>query len=106
MGESLSAMWAGGGERAEDLAQFRQDRAVALRLGHELPAAQTARDFLVQFHAEDLPLLQDEGASRRRAGATVDTGGEFSGSAVISAAACVRQAESARESGFWRDVSP
>jgi hypothetical protein len=24
-----------------------------------LPAAQTARDFLAQFHAEDLPLLQE-----------------------------------------------
>jgi hypothetical protein len=30
----------------------------------------------------------------------IDTGGESSGSAVISVAACVRQAESARESGF------
>ena len=59
MVESLLAMRARGGERAEDFDQFRQDRAVALRLGHELPAAQTARDFLVQFHAEDLPLLQD-----------------------------------------------
>jgi hypothetical protein len=28
-------------------------------LGHELPAAQTTRDFLAQFHAEDLPLLQE-----------------------------------------------
>ena len=28
-------------------------------LGHDLPAAQTARDFLAQFHAEDLPLLQE-----------------------------------------------
>src|ERR1700722_13762482 len=58
MVESLLAMWAGG-ERAEDLDQFRQDKALALLLGHELPAAQTARDFLAQFHAEDLPLLQD-----------------------------------------------
>jgi len=57
--ESLLAMWAAGGERAEDLDQFRQDKALALLLGHELPAAQTARDFLAQFHAEDLPLLQD-----------------------------------------------
>jgi hypothetical protein len=48
-----------GGERAEDLEQFRQDKALALLLGHDLPAAQTARDFLVQFHAEDLPLLQE-----------------------------------------------
>jgi hypothetical protein len=46
-------------ERAEDLDQFRQDKALAVLLGHDLPAAQTARDFLVQFHAEDLPLLQD-----------------------------------------------
>ena len=59
MVESLLAMWAAGGERAEDLDQFRQDKAVALLLGHDLPAAQTARDFLAQFHAEDLPLLQE-----------------------------------------------
>lgn len=58
MVESLLALWAAGGERAEDLDQFRQDRALAVLLGHELPAAQTARDFLTQFHAEDLPLLQ------------------------------------------------
>src|SRR5205085_2760101 len=59
MVESLLAMWATGGERTEDLDQFRQDKALALLLGHELPAAQTARDFLVHFHAEDLPLLQE-----------------------------------------------
>ena len=57
MVESLLAMWAAGGERAEDLDQFRQDKALALLLGHDLPAAQTARDFLAQFHAEDRPLL-------------------------------------------------
>ena len=57
--ESLLAMWATGGERVEDLDQFRQDNALALLLGHELPAAQTARDFLGQFHAEDLPALQE-----------------------------------------------
>jgi len=38
--ESLLAMWAAGGERVEDLDQFRQDNALALLLGHELPAAQ------------------------------------------------------------------
>jgi hypothetical protein len=59
MVESLLALWAAGGERAEDLDPFRQDRALALLLGHDLPAAQTARDFLAQFHADDLPLLQD-----------------------------------------------
>jgi hypothetical protein len=59
MVESLLAMWAAGGERTEDLDQFRQDNALALLLEHELPAAQTARDFLAQFHADDLPLLQE-----------------------------------------------
>ena len=59
MVESLLAMWAAGGERAEDLDQFRQDQALVLLLGHDLPAAQTARDFLAQFHGEDLPLLQE-----------------------------------------------
>jgi hypothetical protein len=58
MVESLFALWAAGGERAEDLDHFRQDKALALLLGHDLPAAQTARAFLAQFHAEDLPLLQ------------------------------------------------
>lgn len=59
MVESLLALWAAGGERAEDLDQFRQDEALARLLGHALPAAQTARDFLAQFHGEDLPLLHD-----------------------------------------------
>jgi hypothetical protein len=58
MVESLLAMWAAGGERAEDLDPFRQDKALALLLGRGLPAAQTARDFLGQFHGANLPLLQ------------------------------------------------
>src|SRR5260370_2136550 len=58
MVESLLALWAAGGERAEDLDEFRQDKALALLLGHELPAAQTARDVLAPVHAEDLPLVQ------------------------------------------------
>jgi hypothetical protein len=40
MVESLMALWAAGGEQAEDLDQFRQDKALALLLGHDLPAAQ------------------------------------------------------------------
>src|SRR3546814_10078911 len=36
-----------------DLDQFRQDAALALLLGHALPAAQTARDFLAQFHRSE-----------------------------------------------------
>ena len=58
MSASLFALWAAGGERAEDLDHLREDRGLALLLGHDLPAAQTARDFLDQFHADDLPLLQ------------------------------------------------
>jgi hypothetical protein len=54
MAERLLAMWAAGGERAEDLDRFRQDQALALLLGHELPAAQTARDFLAQFQLSGL----------------------------------------------------
>src|SRR5260370_19048149 len=47
------------GGRAEDLDEFRQDKALALLLGHDLPAAQTARDFLGQFQAGALPVLED-----------------------------------------------
>src|SRR5260221_8672529 len=59
MGESLRALWAAGGERGEDLDESRQDRGLALLLGSDLPAAQTAGGLLAKFHAEDLPLLQD-----------------------------------------------
>src|ERR1700751_1339066 len=38
MVESLLALWAAGGERADDLDHFRQDKALALLLGHDLPA--------------------------------------------------------------------
>lgn len=61
--ESHLALWAAGGERAEDFDHFREDKALCALLGHELPAAQTARDFLSQFHEDDLPLLQDGKAS-------------------------------------------
>jgi Transposase DDE domain group 1 len=63
MVESFLALWATGGERAEDFDHFRQDKALAELIGHELPAAQTARDFLDRFHADDLPLLQEGLAS-------------------------------------------
>ena len=63
MVESFLALWATGGERAEDFDHFRQDKALAELIGHELPAAQTARDFLDRFHEDDLPLLQDGLAS-------------------------------------------
>jgi hypothetical protein len=43
MVESLLALWAAGGERAEELDQFRQDKALALLLGHDLPWAFSPR---------------------------------------------------------------
>jgi hypothetical protein len=44
--EGLFALWAAGGERCEDLDPLREDAALALLLGHGIPAPQTARDFL------------------------------------------------------------
>lgn len=63
MVESFLALWAAGGERTEDFEHFRQDTALSTLLGYQLPAPQTARDFLAAFHAEDLPLLQAGKAS-------------------------------------------
>lgn len=54
--EGLFALWAAGGERCEDLAALREDAALALLLGHGLPAPQTARDFLEAFD-EAVPAL-------------------------------------------------
>ncbi|MEK7232892.1 MAG: IS1380 family transposase [Elusimicrobiota bacterium] len=56
--ESLLALWTAGGERCEDLAMLREDRALSELIGHEFPAPQTARDFLEGFHQDDLPLWQ------------------------------------------------
>jgi hypothetical protein len=54
--EGLFSLWAAGGERCEDLAPLREDAALALRLGHGLPAPQTGRDFL---EALTIPLFRD-----------------------------------------------
>jgi hypothetical protein len=43
MAESLLALWANGGERTEDLDQFRQDKALRLLFGHDLPWAFSPR---------------------------------------------------------------
>lgn len=59
MTESFFALWAAGGEHAEDFDHLREDEALATLIGHALPAAQTARDFLGSFHEDDLPLLQE-----------------------------------------------
>jgi len=58
--EGLFSLWAAGGERSEDLAQLREDAALALLLGHGLPAPQTARDFLDAFDEAAPPLWQGE----------------------------------------------
>jgi hypothetical protein len=56
--EGLLALWAAGGERGEDLTHLREDAALALLLGHSLPAPQTARDFLDAFDEVAPPLGQ------------------------------------------------
>ena len=56
MVESLLALWACGGEPCEDLEHLRGEGLSHL-LGHDLPAPQTARDFLDRFEEPDLPLL-------------------------------------------------
>ena len=57
MCESLLALWACGGEPCEDLNRLRGQDGLGLLLGHGLPAAQTARDFLSCFEEPELPLL-------------------------------------------------
>jgi hypothetical protein len=54
--EGLFSLWAAGGERCDDLTALREDAALALLLGHGLPAPQTARDFLDAFD-EAVPAL-------------------------------------------------
>jgi hypothetical protein len=54
--EGLFSLWAAGGERCDDLGPRREDTALALLLGHGLPAPQTARDFLDAFD-EAVPAL-------------------------------------------------
>jgi hypothetical protein len=56
--EGLFALWAAGGERCDDLAMLREDTALALLLGHGMPAPQTARDFLDAFDEVVPPLWQ------------------------------------------------
>jgi hypothetical protein len=56
--EGLFSLWAAGGERCDDLTALREDAALALLLGHGLPAPQTARDFLDAFDEAVPPLWQ------------------------------------------------
>ena len=64
MVEGLLSLWSAGGERCEDLERLREDRALAVLVGHEFPAPQTARDFLEGFHEDDAaPLWAGESSS-------------------------------------------
>ena len=65
MTESLLALWAAGGEPVEDLEHLRDGDGLSLLLGHALPAAQTARDFLASFDEPDLPLLGGDDSAVR-----------------------------------------
>lgn len=58
--EGLFALWSAGGARCEDLEMLREDTALALLLGHTLPAPQTARDFLDAFDQPGPALWQGE----------------------------------------------
>ena len=58
--EGLFALWAAGGERCEDLDPLRGDAALAILLGHGIPAPQTARDFLEAFDEAVPPLWRGE----------------------------------------------
>ena len=89
MAESLLALWACGGEPAEDLDRLRDSDGLPLLLGHGLPASQTARDYLAVFNDPALPLLGGAGSLVRsesqglralaRASGAVVAGTVFSG---------------------------
>jgi hypothetical protein len=66
--EGLFSLWAAGGERCDDLTALREDAALALLLGHDLPAPPIARDFLAAFDEAVPPLWQGEAAPSRAKG--------------------------------------
>lgn len=57
--QSLFCLVAAGGDTLEDMNRLREDKALAKLLGHDLPAARTARDFLEPFHDETADLVHD-----------------------------------------------
>jgi hypothetical protein len=60
--ESFLLLFASGGEHLEDFAVLREDTGLARLVGHELPAPDTARDFLQRFHDERLITAAREAA--------------------------------------------
>lgn len=65
MVESFLLLLASGGEHLEDFAVLREDTGLARLVGHELPAPDTARDFLQLFHDEQLITAAREAAAAR-----------------------------------------
>ena len=58
MTESFVLLSALGGECVEDMERLRQDQGLEAMLGYQLPAAETARQWLDRFHDEELMLGQ------------------------------------------------
>jgi hypothetical protein len=54
MTESFILLSALGGECVEDMEKLRQDKGLEAMLGYEIPAAETARQWLDKFHDEEL----------------------------------------------------
>jgi hypothetical protein len=53
MTESFILLSALGGECVEDMKRLRQDKGLAAMLGYQIPAAETARQWLDKFHDEE-----------------------------------------------------
>jgi hypothetical protein len=54
MTESFMLLSALGGECVEDMEKLRQDKGLEAMLGYQIPAAETARQWLDKFHDEEL----------------------------------------------------
>jgi hypothetical protein len=62
MTESFILLSALGGECVEDIEKLRQDEGLGAMLGYQVPAAETARQWLDRFHDEELMSVQPQGA--------------------------------------------
>jgi hypothetical protein len=62
MTESFILLSALGGECVEDIEKLRQDEGLGAMLGYQVPAAETARQWLDRFHDEELMSVHPQGA--------------------------------------------
>jgi len=83
--ESFLTLWLSGGERCEDFGRLREDAALQALIGHEFPAAQTARDFLEGFDEAGLPLWQAGERARVPSESAAQQGLGRANGAVVSA---------------------